>query len=424
MNQRLPHDVRSSQESANIPENWDEEKLSDLGTLKNGINKGADSFGHGFPFVNLMDIFGVSRIINTRTLGLIHSSHAERKAYDLQKGDVLFVRSSVKPSGVGLATLIVNSLPNTVFSGFLLRFRSNNRIINSLKPHLFSESNFRNRVMSASTVSANTNINQRSLGSIYVRFPGSKKEQEAVAQALDDADKLITTLERMIAKKQAIKQGMMQQLLTGKTRLPGFSDPWHAATIGDLAQIVSGGTPSSSVPAYWNGGVAWCTPTDITREPGRFLRRTERTISSEGLEQSSAQLLPAGSLLLCTRATIGEVKIATLPVSTNQGFKSLVPRPQVSGIYLYYKILTLKEDLVAKGTGSTFLEVSKRDVSSLTFHVPRFEEQVAIGYALSDSDDEIEMLKKRLVKARSIKSGMMQQLLTGRTRLLSVKAPS
>jgi len=171
------------------------------------------------------------------------------------------------------------------------------------------------------------------------------------------------------------------------------------------------------VPAYWNGDIAWCTPTDITSEAGRYLLRTERTISREGLDRSAARLLPVGSLLLCTRATIGDVKIAQVPTATNQGFKSLVPFAGVSSEFLYYKMLTLKNALVAKGTGSTFLEVSKRDVSALEIHFPAFDEQTSIAGVVADADDEIDVLKRRLAKARAMKVGMMQQLFTGRTRL-------
>lgn len=241
--------------------------------------------------------------------------------------------------------------------------------------------------------------------------------QRRISTSLKDIDTFIATLRRLITKKEAIKQGMMQQLLSGKTRLPGFGVEWQEASLGDLAQIVSGGTPKSSVPAYWDGGIAWCTPTDITRERSRFLLTTERSISNEGLAKSTAQLLPKGSLLLCTRATIGELKIAVGPVTTNQGFKSLVPQPGVSSDFLYYKMLNLKEELTGYGTGSTFLEISKRDVSALRFKAPSTEEQKAIAAVLNDADDELDALHVRLSKAKGVKQGMMQELLTGRTRL-------
>src|SRR5260370_41095599 len=100
--------------------------------------------------------------------------------------------------------------------------------------------------------------------------------------------------------------------------------------LGELAHIISGGTPKTSVPSYWDGPIKWCTPTDITGCSGKYLLETERTISPQGLASCSAQLLPVGSLLLCSRATIGEIRIAGCQVSTNQGFKSLVCKPAVS----------------------------------------------------------------------------------------------
>src|SRR5262245_24314385 len=109
-----------------IPEDWMVQSLGELGHFKNGINKAAEDFGHGFPFINLMDVFGVSKVTaSTVALGLVNSTEAERKMYELKGGDVLFVRSSVKPEGVGLTALIPLDLPNTVFSGFLIRFRDN-----------------------------------------------------------------------------------------------------------------------------------------------------------------------------------------------------------------------------------------------------------------------------------------------------------
>lgn len=242
-------------------------------------------------------------------------------------------------------------------------------------------------------------------------------EQQAIAETLEDVDSAISTLDRLITKKEAIKQGLMQQLLSGRTRLPGFSDDWEETRLDHLAAVVGGGTPSSTVAEYWGGEVPWCTPTDITAEASRYLTNPERSITKQGLAASAATLLPAGALLLCTRATIGEVKIARVATATNQGFKSLVPHAGVCGEFLYFLVLTLKGSLASLGTGSTFLEVSKRDVASLDVRVPSLEEQRAIAAVLTDVDDEVMALRARLRKAQDVRQGMLQQLLTGRMRL-------
>ena len=401
-----------------IPEDWEVRTLGALGEFKNGINKDKQDFGHGFPFVNLMDVFGIPKVSTKSNIGLVNSSLGERETYALQSGDVLFVRSSVKPEGVGLTTLILEDLPNTVFSGFLLRYRDKGVFEPEFKEHCFQEASFRTRLIASSTVSANTNISQGSLKCLKFAFPPNKSEQRAIAQALSDVDGLLAALEALIAKKQAIKQAAMQQLLTGKTRLPGFSGKWEMTTLGEVADIRNGATPSTQIRACWNGSIPWCTPTDITATPGKYLLTTERRVTEAGLASCAASLLPVGTLLLCSRATIGEIKIAASPVCTNQGFKSLVCRDDVSNEFLYYLLLTLKPQLIERAIGSTFLEIGKRDVASIEMRVPNYAEQCAIAAVLSDMDEEIAALEAKLSKACQLKQGMMQELLTGRIRLI------
>ena len=181
---------------------------------------------------------------------------------------------------------------------------------------------------------------------------------------------------------------------------------------------MSGGTPKTTDPTYWNGGIKWCTPTDITGCTGKYLRETERTISRLGLHSSGARLLPAGTLLLCSRATIGEVRIASGEICTNQGFKSLVCTEEVSNEFLYNKLLTLKQEMLERAFGSTFLEISKGNLAAIEVNTPLFPEQTAIAAVLSDMDTELSALEARRDKTRNLKRAMMQELLTGKTRLV------
>ena len=198
---------------------WEVKKLGDIGTFRNGINKAKEDFGHGFPFANLMDVFGVAKVSTNTSFGLVNSTSAEQKLYELKNGDVLFVRSSVKPTGVGLTTLVQEDLPNTVFSGFLLRFRDEGCLTSEYKEHCFGDTGFRTRLIASSTVSANTNINQVSLKALMFSFPSDRREQAAIADVLSDMDAEIVSLEQKREKTIALKQGMMQELLTGRIRL-------------------------------------------------------------------------------------------------------------------------------------------------------------------------------------------------------------
>ena len=243
------------------------------------------------------------------------------------------------------------------------------------------------------------------------------EEQAAIAEALSDVDSLTSSLQKLIEKKKAIKQGAMQELLTGKKRLPGFSEEWSKRQLGDICNIVNGGTPSTSIAEFWNGKILWCTPTDITSCSTKYIYTTESKITESGLKASSATLLPKGALLLCSRATIGEVRIAGNTICTNQGFKSLVVHQNISNEWLYYMVHVLKSNMLEKAIGSTFLEISKKDLAELDIIVPEFAEQKAIAQVLSDMDSEIEQLEKKLAKYQQIKQGMMRELLTGRIRL-------
>lgn len=262
-------------------------------------------------------------------------------------------------------------------------------------------------------------LNRNNLTKIPIKLPHFE-EQRAIAEALSDVDALIEALDGMIAKKRDLRKAALQQLITGKTRLPGFKGKWETTRLGDVVDIRSGGTPSTTNSDYWNGSIPWCTPTDITALQGRkHLSTTTRSISERGLRSSSAELLPARSLIMTSRATIGECAINTIPVTTNQGFKNLVPDDNVSVDFLYYLMATQKEGLKALCGGSTFLEIGKKQLDRYMVTLPIDpDEQTEIASVLSDIDAEIERFEQRLDKTSALKQGMMQELLTGKTRLV------
>lgn len=186
--------------------------------------------------------------------------------------------------------------------------------------------------------------------------------------------------------------------------------------MGKMGKFVSGGTPDTEKPEYWNGDIIWLTPSEITKLPTRFVSDSERKITRAGLKNSSAVLLPVGSLIICTRATVGDCCINIKEVSTNQGFKNLIP--ENSNIdFLYYLISSHKTDLIRKACGSTFLEISKHDIERLEYSVPPLAEQEKIAEILGTWDSAIEKLTALIAAKRLQKKGLMQKLLTARIRL-------
>ncbi|MCL4822125.1 MAG: restriction endonuclease subunit S [Vicinamibacteria bacterium] len=351
--------------------------------------------------------------IDITDLPTVPMSPSDIKRFRLQEGDILVCEGGE----VGRAAIWTAPLEECYFQKALHRLRP----LRSFEPRLLVAIL---RRWAQAGVLANY-VTQTSIAHLprdkFLQVPiprPPEAEQRAIASALADVDALLVELERLVAKKRHIHRGAMQDLLTGRTRLRGFSEPWTTSPLGALVEIISGGTPRTNEASYWGGGIKWCTPSDITRFPGKYLTHTERTLSREGLNNSGARLLPVGTLLLCSRATIGEVKIAGTEICTNQGFKSLVCRAGINSEFLYYKLLTMKREMVDRALGSTFLEISTRNVSALEIATPPRAEQEAIAAVLSDMDAELDAVEARLRKTRDLKQAMMQELLTGRTRLI------
>jgi len=207
-----------------IPEEWECCKLSTLGNLTNGINKNKSEFGKGTPLVNLQDVFGKNAITDLPT-GLVTCSDDERNRYCLRSGDVLFVRSSVKPEGVGLTTVVLHNLHNCVYSGFLIRFRPKKNVFDIFfLKYIFYSSLLRKIILRYSTISANTNINQVALSSIYLPLP-PLPEQKKISEILSAWDRSIDLVGKLIDAKERLKKGLMQQLLSGRIRFPEFVRP-------------------------------------------------------------------------------------------------------------------------------------------------------------------------------------------------------
>ncbi|WP_270346600.1 restriction endonuclease subunit S, partial [Lactococcus petauri] len=190
---------------AGFADAWEERKLGEIGSFKNGMNFGKDAMGHGSPFVNLQNIFG-KNIVDDTTLELAESTEKQKVEYSLIKGDVLFIRSSVKPSGVGEAALVDSNLPDTTYSGFIIRFRPKIDIDNNFKRFVFGTKYVRNQIMARATSSANTNINQDSLSLIQVGLP-NLKEQEKIGSFFNQLDETITLHQRKLDLLKEQKKG-------------------------------------------------------------------------------------------------------------------------------------------------------------------------------------------------------------------------
>lgn len=258
------------------------------------------------------------------------------------------------------------------------------------------------------TGTAQPKLNKMVCSGIPVLCP-PPQEQRAIAQALSDVDALLATLNQMIAKKRNLKQAAMQQLLTGKTRLPGFSGEWVVKSLGDLAEIVMGQSPSSSnYNSVGNGLPLIQGNADIANRWA--IKRTYTTqITKRG---------KAGDVLMSVRAPVGEVSRTMFDVCLGRGVCAI----RFSNDFLYHTLVFLEPHWARHSKGSTFDSVNSDDVKAVEIRLPFEEaEQTAIAAVLSDMDAELAALEARREKTRAVKQAMMQELLTGKTRLVGGK---
>ena len=246
----------------------------------------------------------------------------------------------------------------------------------------------------------------------------SEPEQRAIAEALSDVDELLGSLEKLIAKKRAIKQAAMQQLLTGKTRLPGFSGAWTKTTLGELCSTYSGGTPSTSKTEFYGGHIPWITSSDLNT---RRIKEVSGRITQEGFDSSASRMASRGDIVLALYgATAGVVAVAEIDAAINQAVLAIIPN-NCDSEYLFQYLESRKDQIVQTYAQGGQPNLSGVIIRSLLVLVPPFHEQTAIAAVLSDMDAEIAALERRRDKTSAIKQGMMQQLLTGRVRLVKSK---
>ena len=190
-------------------------------------------------------------------------------------------------------------------------------------------------------------------------------------------------------------------------RFPEFTEEWRLKSLSELANVIGGGTPDTTVKPYWDGEIQWFTPSEIGKN--KYVDLSLRTITEEGLNNSSAKLLPSGTILLSTRATIGECSLSLRECATNQGFQSLVSK-KCHVDFLYYLVQTKKKDLIRKSCGSTFLEISANEVRKIQVSVPTDVEQQKIAGLLSLIDERIAAQNKIIEKLETLIKALSHKL--------------
>ena len=187
---------------------------------------------------------------------------------------------------------------------------------------------------------------------------------------------------------------------------------WRRARLGNVAEVVGGATPSRTKAEYWGGGIPWVVPSELSNLGGRYLTISKESITEKGKKAAGLRIIPPGSILLTSRATVGSTAINTIPVVTNQGFQNLVAKEGIHGLWLFYCVSAQQNALVRRASGSTFLEVSRSGVHSLPIVIPPLVEQRAIATVLDSIDETIEQNEVVINATERLREALRSDLLT------------
>jgi type I restriction enzyme S subunit len=411
----------SEPSSLKVAADWKELPLSDLYEFKNGVNADKGAYGRGVPFINVLEPITYSHLRGSEISGLVSLTPLLSATYEVRAGDLVFNRTSEIAEEVGLSAAYLGS-ERVVFGGFVIRGRPRGNAIDaSFAAYALRGPAVRSQIVAMGQGAVRANIGQDSLRRVVLCFP-NLEEQRAIALALTDADALIDSLEQLLTKKRQIKQGAMQELLTGKRRLPGFDSRWDVSTVGGEFDVALGKMLDSErnvgtlKPYLGNRSVQWGQINVADVQMMAF--------ASSELERYR---LKAGDLLVCEGGEIGRAAIWSEPLEECYYQKALhrlrpTRRYDPRLMLEFLKLWAATGALANYVTQTSIAHLPREKFLEVPLVVPPPAEQRAIVEVLSEMEVEIAAIESRLKKARDLKQAMAQALLTGRIRLVEPQA--
>lgn len=325
----------------------------------------------------------------------------------VQDGDILICVRNGSRRLIGKCALLDKRVAGQTFGAFMSVFRTQDSAF------IFQQfqSDIVKRQIDENIGATINQITNASLNAFKIPYPTAPQERAVIATALSNMDNLISSIGQLITKKRDIKQATMQQLLTGQKRLPGFSGAWDVKRLEDLCTLGMGRTPSRTNSTYWGSGYKWLSIADLKC---KVVSESSEEITKLAAKQMT--IIPRGTLLMSFKLSIGRLAFAGSDLFTNEAicsFNDLKANPE----YIYYALQRVDFSLYGKQAVKGFT-LNKASLKLVEVAIPSLAEQNAIARTLSDIDAELTALEARRNKVRQLKQGMMQELLTGRIRLL------
>ena len=398
-----------------VPSDWKIQRLGDLGEVRGRVGwKGytkKDLVQSGALAIGGRQMGSNCRLDLSEPVHLSQAKFVESPEIAIKRDDILIAQRGT----LGKIALVDQEIGDATINPSLVIFRP--RLICSVYATYFLASTAGQlQIEEATSKTGVPMISQKQIENMLIARPSCEREEALIAEVLNDIEHQLSALELELDKKSQVKQAAMQELLNGKRRLPGFEGEWAQVSLGSVAAMNSGGTPPTGRDDFYGGVIPWVSISDMTSS-GQFISETERTLSDLGLANCAAKRFPAGTILYAMYASLGECSIAAREVTTSQAILGIRPESSLLGEYLYYWLESIRGAVKLMGQQGTQSHLNKKIVQGFSLRLPSKPEQAAIAKVLCEIDQDIDALTAKSEKARAIKAGMMQQLLTGKIRL-------
>lgn len=400
---------------------WDKATIGDFLDFKNGLNKGKEYFGHGTPIINYTDVYNHRGLYKSDIKGLVELQLNEISRYEVKKGDVFFTRTSETPDEVGIPSVLLEDIQDCAFSGFVLRGRPKNAMfLAEYCKYCFSTAEIRNKIVSSCTYTTRALTNGTQLSKIEIPIP-PKPEQARIAKALSDVDSLIDTLQKLIEKKKAMKAGVLTDLVNGVTRLPGHNDEWEKIRISDAGLFIGGSTFPTVEQGHSYGKYPFYKVSDMNNVGNENkMDKANNYISSETAERLKCAIIKSNSIIM---AKIGAAimlerkRLATTECCIDNNMMAFEVNPKYSPEFIWRIFQTIVFSSYAEITALPSL--NPKILGNCEISVPKDkDEQEEIALVIEDFDNDLKELQVKLHKYKLIRQGMMEELLTGKVRLV------
>ncbi|MDU2505020.1 MAG: restriction endonuclease subunit S [Clostridium perfringens] len=411
-------------ELGEIPNDWSLLTIGDLFEFKNGLNKEKEYFGKGTKIINYTDVYKNRGLTNSNVNGLVEVSEKEITQFNTKKGDVFFTRTSETIDEIGMTAVLLEDIKDAVFSGFILRARPTRDVLDlNFKKYCFSSYSIRKEITRKSSYTTRALTSGTLLNDVKIVIP-TINEQEKIAKILSTVDEQIENTEKLIQKNKELKKGLMQQLLTKgightefkKTEFGDIPDIWEIKKLSELANVIDS---LHETPEYSEQGYPMIRVVDVNGK--EINTKYTKFVSKDVFDKFTKKYIPRKNDIIMSRVgSYGQVSYLETDEKVCLGQNTVVITTDFDKKYIFYALSSnyVKNNIEKVTSGSSQKTLSLANIKDLKLLLPRIEEQNKIVAILSSIDEKIDKYQSKKIRLEEIKKGLMQQLLTGKIRVV------